>query len=98
MDQMNLQRLAEIGAAQRLAEIDQERAALLRSFPALRGGSAARSRPATARGAKPAAPRRRRSRMSADARKAVSLRMKKYWAERRKTKTDKAPNRAKAKA
>ena len=31
-----------------------------------------------------AAPRRRRSRMSAAARRAVSLRMKKYWAARRK--------------
>lgn len=96
MDQTSLQRLAEIGAAQRLAEIDQERAALLRSFPALRGGTATASRRSTrVRRVKPTARRRRRSTMSAEARKAVSLRMKKYWAARRKSAT-KATKRAKA--
>jgi hypothetical protein len=35
---------------------------------------------------KAAGARRKRSRMSAAARRAVSIRMTKYWAERRKTK------------
>ena len=76
MDQQELQRLARLGAAARLAELQRERAALLRLFPGLRAADGADS------GA--SAPRRRG--MSAAARKAVSLRMTRYWAARRKAK------------
>lgn len=92
MDQQELRRLAKIGAGARLAELDRERAALLRVFPGLRAASAASSRTSSASdGARPAGPavRRKRRGMSAAARKVVSLRMKRYWAKRRKTKGSK---------
>jgi hypothetical protein len=72
-----LQRLARLGAKSRLDELRREEAAIRRAFPDLfggRGGQVARTG------------RRRRSNMSAAARKAVSERMKKYWADRRKKK------------
>ena len=69
-----LRRITRLGAHARLEELRAEEAAIRHAFPEL--------------GAKPAAARgkRRRSRMSAAARRAVSERMKKYWAERRKSK------------
>jgi hypothetical protein len=72
-------RLAKLGAAARLAEIQQEREALT----ALMNGTsrAARSRSATP--GRRVTRLRRRSRWSAAQRKAVSARMKKYWAARR---------------
>ena len=73
----DLQRFARLGAEARLSELELERAAILRSFPDL-----ARRGTRTAGGG--GAPRR--SNMSAAARKAVSVRMKKYWASRRKAK------------
>lgn len=73
-----LQRFARLGAEARLSELELERAAILRSFPDL-------ARRGTRGGSSAAAPRRR-SNMSAAARKAVSVRMKKYWASRRKAK------------
>jgi len=81
----DLRRLARLGAAARLEELRKEEAAIRQSFPEL-------FNPATkplARGAKAsaaAAPARRRNNMSAAARKAVSERMRKYWAARRKAK------------
>ncbi len=50
-------------------------------------GVRARGRPrgSTRRGRKATVPRRRSRRMSAAARKAVSARMKAYWAKRKKT-------------
>jgi hypothetical protein len=84
MDQDELRRLARIGAESRLAELDRERAALLRVFPGLRSG---RGRKRAQEDGVPARGRRRqRRRMSASERRAVSLRMKKYWAARRKAK------------
>jgi hypothetical protein len=77
MDQQELQRLARFGAAARLAELQRERAALLRLFPGLRAADGADAAGASA-------PRRRG--MSAAARKAVSVRMTRYWAARRKAK------------
>ena len=74
-----LQRLARLGAKSRLDEIRREEAAIKRAFPDLIGGRVART----------VARRRRRSNMSAAARKAVSERMKKYWADRRKKKAGK---------
>jgi len=77
-----LQRLARLGARARLEELQREETAIRQAFPDLfRGGG---GRPAAARG------RRRRSNMSAAARKAVSVRMKKYWADRRKEKAARA--------
>jgi hypothetical protein len=74
-----LQRLARMGAKSRLEELRREEANIRRAFPDLFGRG---------RGAASAAGGRRRGRrsMSAAARKAVSVRMKKYWAARRKAK------------
>jgi hypothetical protein len=82
-----LRRLARLGAIARLEQLRQEEAAIRAEFPELfgRGRRAGRSNDGAA--AKPARGRRRgRPRMSAAARKAVSDRMRKYWAERRKAK------------
>ena len=94
MDRQDLRRLARIGAAARLAELERERAALLRDFPELRSGSAQSRR--GARGGETAGTppvRRGRRSMSAAERRAVSLRMKRYWAQRRKTKQSAASKR-----
>ena len=85
-----LQRLARLGARARLAEIEAERRAILRAFPGLAGQATADEGPGAEAGAKgePAVPSRRRARrrkMSAAQRKAVSERMRKLWAERKKT-------------
>lgn len=79
---VELQRWAQMGAKARLAEIEQERASLLRAFPGLRQTRA------TDDGERKAEPkrRRRRRRMSAAARKRISEMMKKRWAERRRAK------------
>jgi len=74
--------LERLGAQARLAELNGEIAAIRRAFPGLGRGR----QPA---GDKPARTRRRRSRMSPAARRAVSVRMKKYWADRRKAKAAK---------
>jgi hypothetical protein len=76
-----LRRLARLGAKARLEELRQEEAAIKRAFPDLFGGRRAGR---TAESAAGGGRRRRRSRMSAAARKAVSERMKRYWAARRK--------------
>ena len=73
-----LRRLARLGAKARLEELRKEEAAIRGAFPDLFTG-----RRVAARG------RKRTAGMSAAARKAVSIRMKKYWAERRKAKTNK---------
>jgi hypothetical protein len=71
--------LARTGAEHRYAELKAEIAALVRQFPHLRSP---RAMSATGSGtAGSGRPRRRR--MSAAARKAVSERMKRYWAARR---------------
>jgi hypothetical protein len=67
----DMKQLAQMGAQARLAQLDREREALLRSFPGLRVAG------------QPAKPRARR-RMSTAARRRISLAMKKRWAERRK--------------
>jgi hypothetical protein len=93
-----LQRLARLGAAARIEELEKELAALRAAFPGI--GAPARRKP----GRKPGRPRAQESvpaapapspaparrpgptDMSAAARKAVSKRMKHYWAEWRKKK------------
>jgi len=76
MDRTELVRLARLGAEARLVALEREREEILRNFPELKNGRAVRG-VATTSG-------RRRPHMSAAARKAVSIRMKKYWASRRK--------------
>jgi hypothetical protein len=76
-----LRRLARLGAIARLEQLKQEEAAIRAEFPELfgRGRRAAVADVAKTR-------RRSRRKMSSAARKAVSERMRKYWAERRKAK------------
>src|SRR5215467_8308901 len=91
LSRSKLHRLARVGAQARLEELRQEQAELLRAFPDLSAGRAvarrvsraARTSSANGNGA-PA--RRKKHNMSAAERKAVSVRMKKYWAARRKEK------------
>ena len=97
-----LQRLARMGAARRLEELRQEEAAIRAAFPDLdtdrapRGGRRGR---ASGRGAGAKAgtsvsatstatenKAKRRYKMTAAQKRAVSERMKKYWAARRKAK------------
>lgn len=89
----DLRRFARLGAMRRLEDIRREEAAIRAAFPELFEGSAPRraSAPATpAKAAKKAAKAaRKRSNMSPAMRKAVSERMKKYWAGRRKAKAEK---------
>jgi hypothetical protein len=81
-----LERLARRGAQAVIEELEREAAAIRSAFPDLFGGRARRRQAAA-----PAGKRRRRGRaaMSPAARKAVSVRMKKYWAARRKAKARK---------
>lgn len=81
MSRQELKRLARLGAKARLEELRQEEADIRRAFPDLfRGGATRAAADGTVR-------RRKRGRMSPAARKAVSERMTKYWAERRKAKS-----------
>ena len=82
LNQEQLRRLARLGAMARLEQLRQEEAAIRAEFPELFGRG---RRPQADAPAAPPARRRRRA-MSAAARKAVSERMRKYWAEQRKAK------------
>jgi hypothetical protein len=91
MASVDLREWAVKGAEQRLAEIADVARAIFQTFPELRKqgrgfGLGAGGRKGAKAAAGDVAPKRGRSRMSAAARKAVSARMKKYWAERRKQK------------
>jgi len=77
-----LRRLARLGAIARLEQLKQEEADIRAEFPELFGRG---RRAVVAAVAKPGR-RRGRRKMSSAARKAVSERMRKNWAERRKTK------------
>jgi len=92
-----LRRLARLGAVARLEQIKEEEAAIRAAFPELFGGSTSGGRgrrgrrpgrPAASESAGAPAVKRRGGRrpMSAAQRKAVSERMRRYWAERRKAK------------
>ena len=88
--------MARKGAEHRLDELKAEIASLIKTFPHLaarQGRRLARGSAGLAAAAKDtlkmaARSRRKRSRMSAAARKAVSARMKKYWAAKRAAKKD----------
>ena len=66
---------AKLGASLRLADLEREEAAIFRAFPGLRRGRT------EVLGTPPA---KRRRQMSPAARRAVSQRMKAYWAKRKK--------------
>ena len=87
LNQEQLRRLARLGAVARLEQLRAEEAAIRSEFPELFGRG--RRDDGAAPGGTAGAPRRRRAKMSAQARKAVSERMRKYWAERRKGKAAK---------
>jgi hypothetical protein len=82
MTAIDLKDLAKRGALARLAELKDEEAAILRAFPELRRGARHNTNDGTT--VLPSARKRRRRRMSAAQRRAVSVRMKKFWAARRK--------------
>ncbi len=88
LNQDVLKRLARLGALARLEQIEAERKAILAAFPGL---GATRSAPKQAvrrqqaQSLPAAKARRRRSKMTAAQRKEVSDRMKRYWADRRKS-------------
>jgi Arc/MetJ family transcription regulator len=78
-------RLARLGAVARLAELRQEEAAIRQAFPDLFRGRGRRAGALAQAAEGSTGPRRRRrSAMTAAARKAVSERMKRYWAERKR--------------
>jgi hypothetical protein len=81
-----LRRLARLGAIARLEQLQQEESAIRAEFPELFGRGRRRAGRANGASAPAGGGGRRRGRMSAAARKAVSVRMRKYWAERRKAK------------
>lgn len=93
-NQLDIKELAARGAAVRLAELQAEIDAIKAAFPTLGrqagagGGRGARKRSngAMAASAGGDTPSRRRRTMSAAEKRAVSIRMKKYWAGRRKAK------------
>ena len=86
LNRRELHRLARLGAQARLEQLERERALILRAFPGIEAGIPG-SFPAVPARTRPA--RRRRRGMSAAQRKAVSTRMRKYWASRRKEKAAK---------
>jgi hypothetical protein len=90
LSQSELKRLALLGAQARLEALRAEIASIVNIFPELGGTGTAGVR--TGRTAKKAAGQGRRNwNMSPAQRRAVSARMKKYWAARRKEKAAKAP-------
>jgi len=80
--------LARKGAQHRLDELKAEIASLVKTFPHLTGGGRHQGIDLSAEPAATVDPirRKRRRRVSPAARRAVSLRMKKHWAARRKAK------------
>ena len=81
---LDLKDLARRGAVARLEELKAEEAAILRAFPELRQGVSYTDDGTTILPGKQRTQRRRRKPMSAAQRRAVGLRMKRYWAQRRK--------------
>ena len=88
LNQDQIRRLARLGAVARLEQLRQEEAAIRAEFPELFGRGRRGADDGKAAGRAPSRGRLR-SAMSAANRKAVSERMRKYWAERRKAKAGK---------
>ncbi len=95
LSQSELKRLALLGAQARIEALRAEIDSIVNVFPELGKGSAGA---ASGRAAKKSAGQGRRWNMSAAQRRAVSARMKKYWAARRKEKAAKSAPKAAAKA
>ena len=85
LSQEQLRRLARLGAIARLDQLHQEEGAIRAEFPEL-FGRGRKLQPRDGQTTTPGRRVRRRRAMSAAARKAVSERMRKYWAGRRKAK------------
>jgi hypothetical protein len=83
LNQEQLRRLARLGAVARLEQLREEEAAIRAEFPELFGGKRGNGRVGQSVQAGPG--KRRRWAMTAAQRKAVSERMRKYWASRRKS-------------
>ncbi len=77
---IDMNALALVGAKARLTELQTEVDALLKAFPQLRNGAA----PAKVKVAAESTKQRKTAGWTAAQRRAVSERMKKYWASRRK--------------
>jgi hypothetical protein len=85
MPGLDMKDLARRGAIARLGELQVEQAAILKAFPELRSsGRHARGYTDEGTTVLPARRGRRRQGMTTAQRKAVSVRMKAYWAKRRK--------------
>lgn len=84
---LNLKDLARRGAVARLAELQAEVAAILKAFPELSRGVRVNYTDDGVSIATPGRKRRRRKPMTAAQKRAVGIRMKKYWAARRKAKS-----------
>jgi hypothetical protein len=84
LPKFDLRMYARQGAQVRASELESELAAIYRAFPDLGASREGRGQTRTV-----GARRRRQTAMSAAQRKAVSARMKKYWAERRRQKAAK---------
>jgi hypothetical protein len=83
----DVNKYARLGAEARAAELSAELADIYRAFPGLRRGRPAATATATAAASGEsgsAVVRRHRKPMTAAQKRAVSIRMKKYWAGRRK--------------
>lgn len=80
MAKLDLKEYARRGAEARVAELTSELASIYRAFPGLR----ARRGAAVAEASGERTASRHRKPMTAAQKKAVSIRMKKYWASRRK--------------
>ncbi|HLG56508.1 MAG TPA: hypothetical protein VI485_14315 [Vicinamibacterales bacterium] len=82
---IDINTLARLGAAARVQQLLQEIAELKKKFPSLaKGGGGSRAAKATDGGAVNSnRKRRKRFEMTAAQKKAVSVRMRKYWAGRR---------------
>ena len=76
LSRSDLLRLAQSGAAARVKELQQELESIFRSFPGLRRGSASHAAGTSAGSSRSKA-------WSPAKRKAVSDRMRKYWAARK---------------
>lgn len=84
MAKFDVNKYARLGAERRAAELSAELAEIYRAFPGLRAQAGRAAAPAIASAS--VASRRRRKPMTAAQKKAVSIRMKKYWAGRRTAK------------
>ncbi len=87
LSKAELTRLARLGAQARLDQIEEERRSILRAFPGLAAATARQVQAGAAPVKGPGDGRkkksRRRRKMTAAERKAVSERMKKLWAARK---------------